>query len=317
MRYFVFDLDETLVEMYPISYFIASLRIMEDHLNSLYVPKHFEQSLETAYQLFVHAVLEAEKGSRPLGLLRPGILEVMKALQRLKEEDIINGVMIYSNNPHLYNLQFIADIIHKHVKSKHLIRECIHLHHELRQSESYFHTRLIHKTWEGVRYSLIHGKNSLAPSTILPSDVYFFDDLDHIDLQNTLGNHYIQIPPYTHYASFDRLAALYRKAIMDAGVEQPLFIAIVCDLLRLRIPKYITEEPTLDDMIQLFRMKLDETPSVLSDESVSRPAKKEEGIAQMWSVIHSIQPPSMKLKRVKRHRKGRPTRKLRRTTLRK
>lgn len=320
MRYFVFDLDETLVEIYPICYFIASLRIMvdEDRSHLLYVPKHFQQTLEKAYRFYVHEVLQQEKGSNPLGLLRPGILEVMKELQRLKQEGLIDGIMIYSNNPHLHNLEFVADMIHEHVKSTQLTQECIHLHHELRQEERALHTRLIHKTWNGVKHSLIHGKNSRAPRTLSPHDVYFFDDLDHMDLQKVLGDHYIKVPPYAHHASFDRLAALYRKALNDAGVDRSLFVALVCDLLHLRIPKYIAEEPTLDDLIQWFRWEMDETPSILPEEEfVKQPTQQEEGIAQMWAVIHSIQPSSMKMRAVRRYRKRQPTRKMRRRTIRK
>lgn len=284
----------------------------EDRSHLLYIPKSFHQTLEKAYRFFVQAVLQAEKGPKPLGLLRPGILGVMKELQQLKEEGIIGGLVIYSNNPHLYHLEFVADLIHEHVKSKRLIRKCIHLHHELRQKERYLHTRLIHKTWEGVKYSLIHGIQ--ASANLSPEDVYFFDDLDHIDLQSILGDHYIKVPAYTHHASFEHLAELYRKAIVDAGVDEKLFVTLVCDLLHLRIPRYLSEEPTIDELIQWIRLEMYETPSMYTEEPMVTIEGEEEGIAQMRAVIHSLWPEPMKLKGGRRCRR---TRKLRRRTIRK
>lgn len=311
MRYFVFDLDETLVEIYPVSYFITSLRLMadEDRSRFLYVPKYFNQSLEKAYRFFIDAVLDAEKKDPPLGLLRPGILEVMRTLQRMREQKLLDGVMIYSNNPNLAHLEFVADLIHEHVRSKRLIRKCIHLHHALRENERYHHTNLISKTWDGVQHSLIHGLD--APHHVSHDDVYFFDDLDHIDLQNKLGAHYIKVPAYRHYASFTTLADLYRKAIVDAGVNQELFVALVCDMFHIPTTRYTMDPPTLDDLIEWFRLSL-EIPRTDSESVVQH---KDEGIERIWNVIHTIQPASLPMKRQKG--RGVRTRKARRRTVRK
>jgi hypothetical protein len=269
--------------------------------------------LEKAYRFFVQAVLDDEKGPTPLGLLRPGILRIMKKLHHMREEKDIKGVVIYSNNPYLQSLEFVADVIHEHVHSRELIRECIHLHHELRQNEREHHTQTIHKTWEGVKHSLIHGKKTLAEQSLSPSDVCFFDDLAHVDLQTELGDHYVKVPPYRHYASFTRLAELYRKALIDAGVDQDLFVALVCDALHLRIPKYITEQPTLDDLINWFRLSLDvESWGTVKH---AEPEREDEGIQLMWKAIHAVHPPSLRMRRG--GAKGPKTRKGRRRTVRK
>jgi hypothetical protein len=317
MRYFVFDLDETLAEMYPMYYFIASLRMMvdEDRSHLLYIPADFHQTLDKAYRFFVHHVLQAEKRPSPLGLLRPGILEVMKALQRLREEGVIKGVMIYSNNSNPRLLEFIADVIHEHVKSNQLIKKCVHLYHPYRREERSQHPRGYHKTWEGVKNSLIQGAQ--ASSNVSIQDVYFFDDLEHEDLQRALGNHYIKVPPYTKHASFTELAHLYHKSLLDANIDKSLFVTLTMDLLHLRTPRYIDENPTINDLIQWFEWELDQTPPIHLEKEVEIVKGKEEGIQQMWAVIESIRPPSLQLKRGKRVRKGVSTRKLRRRTIRK
>lgn len=315
MRYIVFDLDETLAEMLPMYYFIASLRLLidEDRSHLLYIPASFHQSLHNAYRFFVHDVLKAEQGTTPLGLLRPGILAVMKRLLKLQEEGAIQGVMIYSNNSNLRLLEFIADVIHEHVRSKKLIGACVHLHHPLRHAEQAQDPHRYPKTWEGVKNCLV--KMMGAPPSLSPEDVYFFDDMDHPDLQRALGDQYIQVPPYRVHAPFSRLADLYHRALSDAQVDESLFVSLVVDLLHLRIPRYITEDPTVDDLIHWFRLDTREESSTVENEKPIR--GKEEGIRKMWEVIHRIRPTSLELQGGRRVRKGASTRKLRRRTIRK
>ena len=69
MVYFIFDLDETLAELYSVYYFATSLRLDKATLD--------KATLDKAYQYFVRDILLTEISSEPLGILRPGILGVM------------------------------------------------------------------------------------------------------------------------------------------------------------------------------------------------------------------------------------------------
>ena len=83
MVYFIFDLDETLAELYSVYYFATSLKFESGIL---------ESNLDKAYQYFVRDILLTEISNEPLGILRPGILGIMKKLKNLQ---IIN--FLHSN----------------------------------------------------------------------------------------------------------------------------------------------------------------------------------------------------------------------------
>ena len=222
MSFFVFDLDETLAEVYPIHYLIEPAP-----------PPH-------VYRGFVKGVVEAEHGDRrmndaegrgaqsspaerlrreplagdaglrsaysPLGVLRPGILPLMERLLALQRKGTIRGVVIYSNNGHLPTLHFIRDVLHEHLRIRSpLILACIHWDHPDRTDAPYRED----KTWDSLQRIL----QSLTDAPVTPDRVYFVDDLDHPDLHAALGDHYLQVPPYTHSASFDRLLAIWEDVV--------------------------------------------------------------------------------------------------------
>lgn len=207
MVYFIFDMDETLAELYSVYYFIRALHA--------YPNQKSMRNKKTAYNKFVEDILQEEVSSKPLGILRPGILDVMKQLNNLYKKNIIKGVIIYSNNGHLESLEFIRDLIHKYLVTDDLIKECIHWNHKMRSEERQL---LTNKTWNVLRNIMIEG-NCQASTTINPSDVFFFDDLDHIDLQEKLGNNYYKVPAYTFKASFDRISRIYMNAIIETAVN--------------------------------------------------------------------------------------------------
>ena len=85
MSYVVFDLDETLANLQNIYYFIASLKLKDfvmEHRAYMahFFPEELFEDQERAYWLFVKYVWEQETSDRPLGILRPGVLDVMKRI---------------------------------------------------------------------------------------------------------------------------------------------------------------------------------------------------------------------------------------------
>ena len=189
MSYFVFDMDEAIAELYSVYYCIISLRLKEslkeEKIDTTTLSAALDKHLYNAYQLFVKKVLHEETSSKPLGIIRPGVLQIMKSLQCLQQSNKVAKVIIYSNNSNLQCLEFIRDIIHEHLGAP-LIAECVHRLHPLREESAirYQHSNGgLEKTWSNLRHVLIEGKAN-APSTLKPSDVYFFDDLDHRDLHN-------------------------------------------------------------------------------------------------------------------------------------
>jgi len=244
--YFVFDLDETLADIYTVYYFVASLQTYSTMSESL------RRTLKEYYKKFVKHILYEELID-PLGIIRPGILDVMEKLRELYKVGKVKGVIIYSNNGHLYNLEFIRDIIHEFVGE--VICDCIHRYHHRRRSDT--------KTWDELKCILMEGE--CKAKNLTPSDVSFFDDLIHDDLHKHLVN-YNHVPEYTYKASFDRIADIYRKIVVDKE-----FIDVIQN----------DNIKNIDDVIEVFRKD-----SCIN--TTSRFVEPDEGINMMLRSIKKI-----------------------------
>jgi hypothetical protein len=249
MAYVVFDLDETLAHLHTTYYFIASLRQKEDVMSVRayllsFLSRDFFDQVENAYRKLVEFVRQEEASEIPLGILRPGVLEIMKELKVLQQKGKVAYVVIYSNSRYLPHLEFVRDIIHSHVKSTTLIGDCIHWDHPGRLQDKI--TPGITKSWVTLKDILVQGPCK-AQETLEPKDVYFFDDLQHMDLAMHLKEQYYQVPPYNYIVSFDRLSELYAAAVKEANVEWESFVATVSHLVQ------TNDQLTMVDIIRQFQ----------------------------------------------------------------
>jgi len=183
-------MDETIAQLYTMYYFIKSRRLIKE--------------LHKEYKKFVKKILKEETSDKPLGILRPGILNVMSKLYELHKKGIVKGVIIYSNNVHLRSVEFIKDLINKHVGIK-LIKECIHWYNPLRGRYK------TNKTWKELNNILMNG--IYKDKNVNKDNVYFFDDLCHTDLMENIN--YYRVPAYNFKASFDRISDIYKEAISN------------------------------------------------------------------------------------------------------
>ena len=294
MVYVVFDLDATLADMSPIYYYIASLQIkkMLSGLMFSIFPINLERELDKAYSLFVTRILEKEQSDKPIGILRPGILTIMEKLFTLKKKGRISNVIIYSNNSHLESLEFVRDLIHAHIGSKRLISQCIHRTHPLRNSENLQYPNMYPKTWRTL--STIIMNNGIS-KIIMAKDVYFFDDLDHIDLQNTLQNNYYKVPEYVCRTNDSRIINIYSSVLEDANVDLSQFGLYITDIFSIKsiINNFIMVD-ILSIMSFLSRYKL------MSNSSIK---ETDDGITMMNDMIDRIKMNNIKMtKRIKRGR---------------
>jgi hypothetical protein len=283
MCYFVFDLDETLAELHSVFYFVQSLTmnktIKEDTVYLRpFLPYSFDRQLTKAYHLFVERVLEMELSDTPLGILRPGILSVMKQLDKLKTAQKIKGVVIYSNNGLLPCLEFIRDLIHRYLEHS-LIDDCIHLNHVLRRRETF---KDVHyeKTWAMLYSILVDGK-TCAPATIVPEDVFFFDDIDHSDLHSHLQDHYYKVPKYKFRASFARIMEIYQNAITEVSLDVKIIMMCMFDLFGIKNP--IIRLTPMNEILMLFRFMVRKTADA---HELPRPADR--GITMMMDAIQRV-----------------------------
>lgn len=220
VSYFVFDLDETLGQLHTPYYFLRELlperyRLTEREERGIHKPSEgLRVVLHEVYTNFVSLVAKAETGPHPLGILRPGILQVLQGMLKLKEVGKFGGAIIYSNNDSPPVLDFTKDIIEAAIGEP-VFCDVIYRTHPIRNGIDFNVERTIHdvkKTWTALKTILDTG--SCGASDVQPSQVYFFDDLRHPDLAHTLPpGHYIQVSPYSFRASFGTLAKLYLEAI--------------------------------------------------------------------------------------------------------
>jgi hypothetical protein len=219
MSYIVFDLDATLAELDPAFYFLCDLR--HDSITEIIPPEELKSSLEVAYKSFVQQIATIESSEFPLGLLRPGILDVMSELNELKSRGIVKGIVIYSNNGYLANLEFVRDVIHTYLNVNDLFCDLIHWGHEDRVIELTVPKRAgsAYKTWNVLSNILANGP-CRATVPISPKQVYFFDDQLHEDLMKNLkSSNYKIVQPYKFKASFERIAEVYKTALSDANIS--------------------------------------------------------------------------------------------------
>jgi len=255
MSYFVFDLDETLAHLSSVYYHIVTLKMRNYVVNQreymdLYYPKDLHDELEKAYDLFVNAVLKQEQSSEPLGILRPGILGVMEGLADLKRKNKVNGVIIYSNNGYLENLEFVKDLIHRHVGME-LIKECVHRFHPMREGDNQGEIPL--KTWGTLKRILVEG-SCRASRFIEPKHVYFFDDLHHTDLEMKLGETYYCVSPFSFRASVDRINEIYEACLKQTNANIGLLLLHMVDIVELgdAIVMLNPLQGTMSDLLGIF-----------------------------------------------------------------
>jgi len=286
-RYFIFDMDETLAELYSVYYFIASLRLKgtlewvnKDEANN--ITESLNTSLNKAYNNFVEDVLSEEISNEPLGILRPGILDVMKRLYDLQKKGLVKHVLIYSNNGHLQSLEFIRDLIHKHLGTNKLIGECIHWNHHMRDEDRVL--GVANKTWNVIKNIMVNGLCN-APSDLRPDNVFFFDDLDHIDLQRALGRNYYKVPAYNFRASFDRIAEIYKEAILSSDVDIDEFIEYIMDIIISTQEDYSKiRDRSINGIIDVFRGM---TSGTVKDDVM--PPYIDRGIGMMMAAIKKVE----------------------------
>jgi hypothetical protein len=309
MAYFVFDLDETLGDFYSVFHFLCNLR--NEHCGGSLPHPELRDFLDIAYTSFVSTLTSMELSESPLGLLRPGILDIMHRLKILKDQGLIKSLVIYSNNGHLANLELARDIIQMAVQDYTLFSDCIHWERPERQEEYIFPKLVGHanKTWE-VLYKLLTNGPTQASKSIQPNDIYFFDDQKHVLMKELPEGHYIKVDGYSFKASSERIATAYQMAIEDSDLlKYPELFELFFKYIREPFSRQKNIIIQFDEHIQ--RLIKDTRGTVSTDTPAPEPDK---GIKDMKNTIdvfekQSLRTPKGGAKKWKRTRKRKQRRK--------
>ena len=211
--WFVFDMDETLTHVSPYRALLCTFFVDEFAVaigkegkgiaNELRIP------LLNAYIHFFNTCVSQEKSDTPLGLLRPGIREIFTKIGELKDSGIAGGCIIYSNNRTRRILQYIRDLIHAVVGRDDLILDIAHAS-DARRNEGK------QKTVATISKLLREGPYKVPDVKI--DDIFFFDDIEHIDIKEKLANRYIQVYPYEYRVNTERIVDIYMHSLQVAGI---------------------------------------------------------------------------------------------------
>lgn len=251
MSYVVFDLDQTLADMTSVHLFLLTLTIrhyIEENKPYMlaYFPDELGKQLEKAYELFVSRITIEEMSENPLGIIRPGILKIMRQINKMKS--IIRGVTIYSNNRYLPTLLLTRDIIHRAIGHP-IIGSCIHWHHPSRISD-HETQQYITKSWGTLKAILI---DQGAPLDLSPDHVLFFDDQDHIQLQSALQTHYYKVPIYRTSDTFDRIATIYKSCMEEANVNMYMVYLYLMEIMDEEMTHRDPSHFVANDLIRLIK----------------------------------------------------------------
>ena len=251
MRYVAFDLDQTLADVTSVYLFLLTLT-MRCYLEEArpymvaYFPEDLERQLKSAYQLFVSRIAIEEKSAHPLGIIRPGMIGVMRHINKMKS--IIKGVVIYSNNRYLPSLVLVRDIIHRAIGNQ-IIDQCIHWNHPSRVSDHETQPAIT-KSWGTLKAILI---NQGAPLDLSPDRVLFFDDQDHGHLQSALQTNYYKVPIYQTRDVFDRIATIYIRCMEEANVNMYCIYLYLAEIMNEEMTPVDPSRFVTSDLISLIR----------------------------------------------------------------
>lgn len=218
----MFDLDETLANVYTPFYFLGDLKpdvfIKDADIVRAKNSPELTVALEAAYKIFVRKVALGELGEIPLGVLRPGILEIMQQIKRWRMEGLDARVAIYSNNGHLLMLQFVRDVIEAAIGAPGMICDCIYWADPRRAAEIEKNKPGYAKKTIAVLMDALKNGPCAAPADLTPEQIMFFDDQLHPDLIAALDWRYIHVKPHSFKTPAHLIRKLYVEALREAGI---------------------------------------------------------------------------------------------------
>ena len=234
MAFVGFDLDETL----------GRFSVPDGHLYFLmpealyttqflpYAPFHqpsdeLKTKLTAAFDSFAVCLANKEPA---LGMLRPGILQIVGKLSQLKDEGRIRGIVVYSNNGNLAALILATKMIEHLLGKPGLFCNRVNWWNPMRYgpgknikghrpgaaSKS---TRVLRESFVGPMCGDI-----VAGYQEVPVDrLFFFDDLNppHQDIFDQIGpERYFRVNPYKKDASIAEVDACFNAALESQNLHQ-------------------------------------------------------------------------------------------------
>jgi hypothetical protein len=224
MAYIGFDLDETLgrfsagdVYMYfvfPESVYRGQLKGMKPFPPS----DELKELLANFLNTFAICLAEKEPG---VGLLRPGIKEIMKRIAQAKIEGQVKNVAIYSNNGNLGLLLLAAKMIEHLIESPDFFCNHVDWYNPMRFGEIVVGNPGAATKSVAVLKQIFADSKCGSAKDIDNTNLLFFDDLVHKNIKDAIGpTRYFNVNPYKREASYDTLTECFQDAMERSGIKE-------------------------------------------------------------------------------------------------
>lgn len=235
-RWVGFDMDECVGSLMPLYTFVTELP-------EFYKEAKPDAPADEPWNLLIRTIVRSELAGKTW-LIRPALISSLNTLYEAWVVGKIQGAFVYSNNGSDRLVRFVASLLNGFVATIHrsrnsrLFQMAVSLKTPCRTRGS------LDKTFADIQACLqAHG----LPPASSPSDLLFFDDLDHV-LTGEI-THYVKVRPYTNYTSVYILVELfdYFKPIVGDAEFQTIAIQAARDQMtdmKARDNIYVLEPPT-------------------------------------------------------------------------
>lgn len=224
MAYIGFDLDETLGsfsagEVYM--YFVYPECLYRGQLlgRKPFQPSEELNELLTKFlNLFAICLADKEPG---LGILRPGIQDIMKRIAQARGEGQVKNVAIYSNNGNLGLLVLAAKMIEYLIEKPDFFCNYVDWYNPIRSSEIQVGNPGAATKSVAVLKQIFADSKCGSVRDIDTKDLFFFDDLVHKNINDAIGpTHYFNVNPYKRAASYDIISECFQDAMERSGIKE-------------------------------------------------------------------------------------------------
>jgi hypothetical protein len=224
MAYIGFDLDETLGRfsagdvymyfVYPDSVYRGQLKGHKPFPPS----DELKELLSNFLNTFAICLAEKEPG---VGLLRPGIKEIMKYIAQAKAEGQVKNVAIYSNNGNLGLLLLAAKMIEHLIGKPDFFCNHVDWYNPMRSGEIEFGNPGSATKSVAVLKQVFADSKCGSVKDIDNKNLLFFDDLVHKNIKDAIGpTRYFNVNPYKQDASYGILTECFQDAMERSGIKE-------------------------------------------------------------------------------------------------
>jgi hypothetical protein len=247
MVYIGFDLDETLGRFSTPDghlYFLQPDALYSTQFRArgpFHKPsEELQGKLKAAFQTFAECLASKEP---QLGMLRPGILDIVGKLANLKEEGRVKAIVVYSNNGNRLALQLATTMIEHLLKKPGLFCNRVDWWSPIRDGHNMRgRPGQANKSARVLRQAFVTPQcaDIVSFNDVPLENLYFFDDIHpvHKNIHDAIGEErYFKVNPYKRDADIGPIQDCFDAALASQNLDtNPEYLTYVNPMFQSLIP---------------------------------------------------------------------------------